>query len=105
MSEMREGNWEQVVNFSFLAISLCSDQWLDVESPDMYPVGWCFLAKHRLEAPKSAVKPLPVKGPKKRGRKKIKVEEGEGKSGVVGGGRLLNHFAHFRHSLVGCWPK
>lgn len=44
----------------------------------MYPVGWCFLAKHRLEAPKSAVKPLPVKGPKKRGRKKIKVEEGDG---------------------------
>ncbi|KAJ8896202.1 hypothetical protein PR048_001545 [Dryococelus australis] len=25
------------------------DQWLDYESPDMYPVGWCQLVGHRLE--------------------------------------------------------
>ena len=56
-----------------------SDQWLDVESPDMYPVGWCFLVKHRLEAPKVAEKPQPAKGPKKRGRKKLKQEDREGK--------------------------
>lgn len=32
------------------------DQWLDCESPDMYPVGWCQLVGHKLEAPHSPVK-------------------------------------------------
>lgn len=45
----------------------------------MYPMGWSFLVKHRLEAPKVAEKPQPVKVPKKRGRKKmIKQEDGDG---------------------------
>lgn len=25
------------------------DQWLDCESPDMYPVGWCAVVSHKLE--------------------------------------------------------
>lgn len=32
------------------------DQWLDCESPDMYPVGWCQLVGHKLEAPHCPVK-------------------------------------------------
>ncbi|XP_073989613.1 scm-related gene containing four mbt domains isoform X3 [Rhodnius prolixus] len=27
------------------------DQWLDYQSPDMYPVGWCQLVSHKLEGP------------------------------------------------------
>jgi hypothetical protein len=30
------------------------DQWLDCESPDMYPVGWCELVGHKLEAPRAS---------------------------------------------------
>lgn len=66
------------------------DQWLDIESPDMYPVGWCFLVKHRLEGPKVAEKPQPpAKGPtKKRARKKPAVKgEGMGLGRGKGGGR------------------
>ncbi|XP_054260917.1 polycomb protein Sfmbt isoform X2 [Macrosteles quadrilineatus] len=32
------------------------DQWLDCCSPDMYPVGWCQLVCHKLEAPPTPVK-------------------------------------------------
>lgn len=41
------------------------DQWLDCESPDIYPVGWCQLVGHKLEGPKQQ-KPLApvVKSPK-----------------------------------------
>lgn len=31
------------------------DQWLDAQSPDMYPVGWCVMVGHKLEAPKIPV--------------------------------------------------
>lgn len=31
------------------------DQWLDSEGPDMYPVGWCVMVGHKLEAPKPPV--------------------------------------------------
>lgn len=30
------------------------DQWLDCESPDIYPVGWCATVSHKLEGPPSA---------------------------------------------------
>jgi hypothetical protein len=30
------------------------DQWLDCDSPDMYPVGWCELVGHKLEGPRTA---------------------------------------------------
>lgn len=53
------------------------DQWLDCESPDIYPVGWCISVSHKLEGPPSASlqklnqKTLtPPKTMKKRGRKK-----------------------------------
>lgn len=28
------------------------DQWVDVESPDIYPTGWCELMNYNLERPK-----------------------------------------------------
>jgi len=31
------------------------DQWLDAASPDIYPIGWCELVRHRLESPPQAV--------------------------------------------------
>lgn len=53
------------------------DQWLDCESPDIYPVGWCQLVGHKLEGPRVIPKQqAPIvkspKGLKKRGRKKKK---------------------------------
>lgn len=55
------------------------DQWLDSESPDIYPVGWCQLVGHKLEGPRVVPKPqAPVvkspKGLKKRGRRKKQKE-------------------------------
>ncbi|XP_967817.2 polycomb protein Sfmbt [Tribolium castaneum] len=56
------------------------DQWLDCESPDIYPVGWCQSVGHKLEGP-PVIPPKPTtpvaklaKGMKKRGRKK-KIKE------------------------------
>ncbi|CAH1187686.1 unnamed protein product [Phyllotreta striolata] len=50
------------------------DQWLDCESPDIYPVGWCQSVGHKLEGPPSFVRQTiqPVKSPKvkKKNRKK-----------------------------------
>lgn len=51
------------------------DQWLDSQSPDMYPVGWCVLVGHKLEGPPMQSRPVPPqkispKSSKKKGRKK-----------------------------------
>lgn len=51
------------------------DQWLDCESPDIYPVGWCQSVGHKLEGPPVPLKPAQVvtksnKGIKKKNRKK-----------------------------------
>lgn len=42
------------------------DQWLDCESPDIYPVGWCQLVGHKLEGPRQIPKPVQpiIKSPK-----------------------------------------
>ncbi|XP_015601352.1 polycomb protein Sfmbt isoform X2 [Cephus cinctus] len=32
------------------------DQWLDCQSPDIYPVGWCDLVDHKLEGPRVLTK-------------------------------------------------
>lgn len=56
------------------------DQWLDSQSPDMYPVGWCVLVGHKLEGPPPVARPVVAqkispKTNKKKGRKKkIKTE-------------------------------
>jgi len=39
------------------------DQWMDCESVDMYPVGWCELVGHRLEGPRMK---MPIKKERKR---------------------------------------
>ncbi|XP_019866185.1 polycomb protein Sfmbt isoform X2 [Aethina tumida] len=50
------------------------DQWLDCESPDIYPVGWCQSVGHKLEGPPAQPKPSSQvktpKGIKKKGKKK-----------------------------------
>ncbi|PSN32045.1 hypothetical protein C0J52_16697 [Blattella germanica] len=54
------------------------DQWLDCESPDMYPVGWCHLVGHKLEGPRapstkaSAAAGKTPKGVKKKPRRRHK---------------------------------
>ncbi|KAK4018260.1 hypothetical protein OUZ56_000323 [Daphnia magna] len=55
------------------------DQWMDVSSPEIYPVGWCELAGYRLETPIAPVVAPVVKKGRKPGR------GGRGKS--RGGGR------------------
>ncbi|XP_054741793.1 polycomb protein Sfmbt isoform X1 [Anastrepha obliqua] len=50
------------------------DQWLDCESPDVYPVGWCVLVNHKLEGPPVTVQSTAktntkAKSPKKRKKK------------------------------------
>nr|XP_049466462.1 polycomb protein Sfmbt isoform X4 [Anopheles coluzzii] len=56
------------------------DQWLDSESPDIYPIGWCVLVGHKLEGPRILPKVVPTQkiSPKttKKGKrkKKLKVE-------------------------------
>lgn len=46
------------------------DQYLDCESPDMYPVGWCVLVGHSLEGPKPVSKPPATVGSKATGKSK-----------------------------------
>ncbi|XP_023014012.1 scm-related gene containing four mbt domains isoform X1 [Leptinotarsa decemlineata] len=53
------------------------DQWLDCESPDIYPVGWCQSVGHKLEGPPISAKPAAqiMKSPKvkkKQRKKKVK---------------------------------
>ncbi|XP_034936370.1 polycomb protein Sfmbt-like isoform X2 [Chelonus insularis] len=53
------------------------DQWLDCQSPDIYPVGWCDLVDHKLEGPRVLTKNISptVKTPrglKRKAKRKIK---------------------------------
>lgn len=62
------------------------DQWLDCESPDIYPIGWCVTVGHKLEGPPSAsgdrwkqlipVKVLPKINAKKQTKKGPKRKSG-----------------------------
>lgn len=53
------------------------DQWLDSESPDIYPIGWCVLVGHKLEGPRILPKIPPTQkiSPKttKKGKRKKKL--------------------------------
>lgn len=59
------------------------DQWLDCESPDMYPVGWCYLVGHKLEGPRvlppikqmQNVKVISKSAPKKKRKRKTKLTD------------------------------
>lgn len=66
------------------------DQWLDCESADIYPVGWCFSVGHKLEGPRVIPKLpnkqyLSPKGLKKRRKKKSpnKAKEPTTKTNIV----------------------
>ncbi|XP_011501028.1 PREDICTED: polycomb protein Sfmbt-like isoform X1 [Ceratosolen solmsi marchali] len=53
------------------------DQWLDCQSPDIYPVGWCDLVDHKLEGPRVHTKNTSptVKSPrglKRKGKRKLR---------------------------------
>jgi len=52
------------------------DQWMDCESVDIYPVGWCELVGHRLEGPR-------MKMPLKNMKKEVKKETKKRKSGAA----------------------
>lgn len=60
------------------------DQWLDCESSDIYPVGWCQSVGHKLEGPPVQNKPNPpvVKSPKvkRKSRKKKNKESSKNSS-------------------------
>lgn len=57
------------------------DQWLDSSSPDVYPVGWCYLVGHKLEGPRVLPKtPLIAKASPKIGRKRRGRKKGSTKS-------------------------
>lgn len=45
------------------------DQWMDCESVDVYPVGWCELVGHRLEGPRMKMPPAKKSVPKEKKRK------------------------------------
>ncbi|OBS68840.1 hypothetical protein A6R68_02630 [Neotoma lepida] len=46
------------------------DQWVDCESPDIYPVGWCELTGYQLQPPVSAEPNTPLKGKEATKKKK-----------------------------------
>ncbi|XP_075153132.1 scm-related gene containing four mbt domains isoform X2 [Haematobia irritans] len=48
------------------------DQWLDCESADIYPVGWCVLVGHKLEGPPAPAPAAPKAAPKPKSQKKRK---------------------------------
>lgn len=68
------------------------DQWLDCESPDIYPVGWCVTVGHKLEGPPSANggRPhlMPIKVVPKGSAKKQTKKGPKRKSGVSPGGEF-----------------
>lgn len=53
------------------------DQWLDCESADIYPVGWCVLVNHKLEGPpRVAHQQAPKPAPKPKIQRKRKPKKG-----------------------------
>ncbi|KAG0716010.1 Polycomb protein Sfmbt [Chionoecetes opilio] len=68
------------------------DQWIDYQSPDIYPVGWCDMSGYRLEGPKSEV--LTTQVPRKKTKGGLKYGKpgrrgrpmGSKKLGKAGGG-------------------
>ncbi|KAH8392248.1 hypothetical protein KR215_003887 [Drosophila sulfurigaster] len=55
------------------------DQWLDCESADIYPVGWCVLVGHKLEGPPRVSHQQQVKAaPKPKVQRKRKTKKGAG---------------------------
>merc|ERR1740128_82246 len=59
------------------------DQWMDCDSVDIYPVGWCELVGHRLEGPRMQ---MPMKKDKKRKSSNKRTGKISKKRGVIGSG-------------------
>merc|ERR1719193_3075858 len=57
------------------------DQWMDCDSVDIYPVGWCELVGHRLEGPRMQI---PLKKERKRKSANKRTGKMSKKRGVVG---------------------
>lgn len=83
------------------------DQWLDCESPDIYPVGWGVTVGHKLEGPPSAnagkphlmpIKHLPKGSAKKQSKKGPKRKSGGKEQFVVSPGGEST-----RWNLWKCW--
>lgn len=70
------------------------DQWLDCESPDMYPVGWCFMVNHKLEGPRilpkvpASSKISPKSSASSRRKRKKKISNGN------------KYFSNFSRKLI-----
>ncbi|XP_063796447.1 lethal(3)malignant brain tumor-like protein 2 isoform X2 [Pseudophryne corroboree] len=47
------------------------DQWVDIESPDIYPVGWCELTGYQLQPPVDEGEPEEFNKPKESKKKKV----------------------------------
>uniref|UniRef100_A0A8D9A729 Polycomb protein Sfmbt n=1 Tax=Cacopsylla melanoneura TaxID=428564 RepID=A0A8D9A729_9HEMI len=62
------------------------DQWIDCESCDIYPVGWCELVSHRLEPPRPPVKPGQPKQLSKGRKPKKKGGRWAKRGGLTGAG-------------------
>ena len=59
------------------------DQWLDCESPDVYPVGWCVLVNHKLEGPPMHSKiSLKMTGKPKHRKKRKKIVKTDNSFGM-----------------------
>ncbi|KAG8222768.1 hypothetical protein J437_LFUL007828 [Ladona fulva] len=74
------------------------DQWLDCESPDVYPVGWCQLVGHRLEGPRNrnsnAAKKMKKKPRRRHKKTKGATPHPKRKSPVTGPVRISDRFHH-----------
>ncbi|XP_055839360.1 polycomb protein Sfmbt-like isoform X2 [Episyrphus balteatus] len=67
------------------------DQWLDCESPDVYPVGWCVLVNHKLEGPPMHSKiSLKMTGKPKHRKKRKKIVKTDNSFGGRNLGRPIN---------------
>ncbi|EDW63836.1 polycomb protein Sfmbt isoform X2 [Drosophila virilis] len=68
------------------------DQWLDCESADIYPVGWCVLVGHKLEGPpRVAQQQQPKPAPKPKVQRKRKTKKGANGATGTAGNKQLQH--------------
>nr|KAG5711574.1 hypothetical protein BaRGS_016756 [Batillaria attramentaria] len=52
------------------------DQWVDCQSPDIYPVGWCQVMNYNLEGPRIKENPAPIQFMQKKKKTKNQIYKG-----------------------------